>query len=150
MKIVVNTPAGNIGRSAVDQLLLAKEDVTIISRHPRKVTDLIERGAKLEEGSIDDPGVLTRAFRGADALFWLTPFAADQPDYINTTVSGAPRQDRHLFRDRLPHRALDARESVPARLRLSRLAVQKLASRVQRSRNAGHGLRTGKRWTAAA
>ena len=73
-----------------------------------------------------------------------------QTTVLNTTVSGAPGQDRHSFRDSLPHRARDGRASVVARLRLGRLAVQKLASHGQRSWNAGHGLRTGKRWTAAA
>jgi uncharacterized protein YbjT (DUF2867 family) len=82
MKIVINTPAGNIGRVVVDQLLRAKENVVIISRHPKKVADLVKRGAHLEEGSIDDPRVLDHALKGADALFWLTPFAYDQPDYI--------------------------------------------------------------------
>lgn len=83
MKIVVNTPSGNIGRSVVNALLLANEEVVIISRHPNKVADLVERGAKLVEGSIDDSRVITEALKGVDALFWLTPFAFDQPDHIN-------------------------------------------------------------------
>lgn len=82
MKIVVNTPAGNIGRALVARLLESNQAVVIISRHPDKVSDLVARGAKLIAGSIDDPGVLARAFAGADALFWLTPFAADRPDYV--------------------------------------------------------------------
>jgi uncharacterized protein YbjT (DUF2867 family) len=82
MKIVVNTPAGNIGRRIVDQLLESKHEVSIISRHPSKVTDFIKRGAQLNEGSIDSPSVLDAAFKDADALLWLTPFAFDQPDYL--------------------------------------------------------------------
>jgi uncharacterized protein YbjT (DUF2867 family) len=83
MKIVINTPAGNIGHNVVNALLAANENVSIISRHPKKVADLTDRGATLTEGSIDDPRVLTRAMKNADALFWLTPFAPDQPDYVN-------------------------------------------------------------------
>ena len=83
MKIVVNTPAGNIGRSVVEQLLAAKETVVIISRNPAKVADLVARGALLVKGSIDDPAVLKRAFEGAKAVFWLTPFAPEQTDYVN-------------------------------------------------------------------
>lgn len=83
MRIVINTPAGNIGRVVTDELVKAKEDVVIISRHPAKVAGLVQRGAHLVEGSIDDTAVLDRALKGADALFWLTPFAFDHPDYLD-------------------------------------------------------------------
>jgi uncharacterized protein YbjT (DUF2867 family) len=82
MKIVVNTPAGNIGRVVTDRLLEAKKDVVIISRNPAKVAGFAARGAQLIQGSIDDLTVLDDAFRGADALFWLTPISFDKPDYI--------------------------------------------------------------------
>lgn len=82
MKIVINTPAGHIGRVVAEQLLGTTAEVVIISRHSEKVADLVKRGAHLVEGSIDDPTVLDRAFIGADTLFWLTPFAFDQPDYM--------------------------------------------------------------------
>jgi NAD(P)H-binding len=83
MRSVVNTPDGNIGRVVTEQLLEAQEDVVIISRHPSNVTDLVKQGAHLVEGSIDDVGVLDKALKGADELFWLTPFAFDPPDYLN-------------------------------------------------------------------
>lgn len=82
MKIVINTPAGKIGRVVTDRLLGAGNNVTIISRHPDKVADFVARGAKLVEGSIDDTSVLDKAFAGASAVFWLTPFVFDQIDYI--------------------------------------------------------------------
>lgn len=83
MKIVINTPAGNIGRVVANQLLDAKHEVTVISRHPENCVQLVARGARLVEGSIDVPAVLDSAFAGARALFWVTPFAFDQPDYVN-------------------------------------------------------------------
>jgi uncharacterized protein YbjT (DUF2867 family) len=99
LKIVVNTPAGNIGRVVVDRLLGANEEVAIISRHPEKVADLVKRGARVTEGSIDDPSVLDRALEGAAALFWLTPIAFDQPDYLSwarrTGQLGADAAKRH-------------------------------------------------------
>ncbi len=52
----------------------------IISRHPEKVTDQVRRGARLVEGSIDDPGVLDRALHTADALYWANPGTL-RPDY---------------------------------------------------------------------
>jgi uncharacterized protein YbjT (DUF2867 family) len=83
MRIVVNTPAGNIGRVVTERLLRAKDEVIVMSRNPDKVTRFVEDGALLIRGSIDDADVLDQAFNGADALFWLTPFAFDQPRYID-------------------------------------------------------------------
>ena len=80
MKIVINTPAGPVGRVVTDHLLQAKEEVVIISRHPEQVTDFVTRGARLVEGSIDDPLVLYRALGGADTLYWTNP-ATLRPDY---------------------------------------------------------------------
>jgi uncharacterized protein YbjT (DUF2867 family) len=57
-------------------------EVGIISRHPEKVQDFVEAGASLTRGSIDDQDVVSRALKGADAVFWLTPIAFDQPHYL--------------------------------------------------------------------
>ena len=88
MKIVINTPAGNVGRVVTDQLLQAKEEVVIISRHPEKVTFLVTRGASLVEGSIDDPLVLDRALNGADSLYWANP-TMPRPDYHDWSARAA-------------------------------------------------------------
>lgn len=80
MRITVNTPAANIGRTLVEKLLTSGATVTIISRSPEKVDDLVKRGALLVAGSIDDAATLKTALEGADALFWLTPPPA-RPDY---------------------------------------------------------------------
>lgn len=88
MRITVNTPSGNIGRILTQRLLDAGADVTIISRSPEKVGDLIGRGARLVEGSIDEQAVLDQALAGADALFWLTP-PAGRPDYHVWAVATA-------------------------------------------------------------
>ena len=39
------------------------------------VADLVARGARVVEGSIDDPVVLDRALDGADALYGANPAA---------------------------------------------------------------------------
>jgi uncharacterized protein YbjT (DUF2867 family) len=72
MKVVINTPAGNVGLVVTNQLLQAKEEAVIISRHPENVKHFVARGACLVEGSIDDPLVLDRALKGADILYWAT------------------------------------------------------------------------------
>ncbi len=82
MRIVVNTPAGNIGRVVVERLLEAKHDVVVISRHPEKVAALTSNGATLVRGSIDEDAIVDRALDGADALFWLTPIAFEPADYM--------------------------------------------------------------------
>src|ERR1700730_941795 len=88
MKIVINTPAGNVGRGVTDQVLQTQEEVVIISRHPEKVADLVTRGASLVEGSIDDPLVLDRALNGVDALYWANP-ATLRPDYDDWSARAA-------------------------------------------------------------
>jgi uncharacterized protein YbjT (DUF2867 family) len=88
MSIVINTPNGNIGRALANRLLDAGEAVTIISRSPDKVQDLTARGARLVQGSIDDLATLDSAFKGARALFWLTP-PVSRPDYLDWGIATA-------------------------------------------------------------
>jgi uncharacterized protein YbjT (DUF2867 family) len=80
MSIVVNTPTSNIGRALAVRLLDADEIVTVLSRDKRKVEDLAKRGARVIEGSFEEPNLLAKALEGAEALFWLTPPPA-RPDY---------------------------------------------------------------------
>ena len=82
MRIVINTPAGNIGRVVTEQLLQKGHELVIISRHPDKVHDFVRRGARLVVGSFDDAAVLDNAFSAADAVFWLTPLVFDQADFL--------------------------------------------------------------------
>lgn len=82
MHVIVNTPAGNIGRVVMDRLLACAQQVTMISRNPEKVRTFADRGARLVVGSFDDPAVLDRAMTGADALLWLTPLVFDQPRFL--------------------------------------------------------------------
>src|SRR5260370_27679922 len=80
MSIVVNTPTSNIGRALAARLLDAGERVTVLSRDKKKVDELHGRGARVVEGSFEEPALLAKALEGAEALFWLTPPPA-RPDY---------------------------------------------------------------------
>jgi uncharacterized protein YbjT (DUF2867 family) len=102
MRIVINTPSGNIGKVVVDQLLKENEEVVIISRNPTKVADFVKRGAILVEGSIDDSFVLDSALKGADALFWLTPFVG-RPDYMDWAPLTAQAAANAVKRNGLKH-----------------------------------------------
>jgi uncharacterized protein YbjT (DUF2867 family) len=98
MSIVINTPNGTIGRRLAEKLLAAGKSLTLISRSPDKVAELVKRGARLVEGSIDDAAVLERALTGAEALFWLTP-PAGRPDY-HTWAIGAARNAAEVVKAR--------------------------------------------------
>ncbi|MBN8228199.1 NAD(P)H-binding protein [Corallococcus macrosporus] len=94
MSIVINTPNGNIGRPLVEKLLKAGRKVTVISRTPEKVADLVKLGAKVVQGSIDEQATLDAALPGAEALFWLAPPAA-RPDFVQwATATGRMAAER--------------------------------------------------------
>jgi uncharacterized protein YbjT (DUF2867 family) len=80
MSIVINTPTSNIGRALATRLLDAGEKITVLSRDKKKVDELLRRGARVVEGSFEEPALLAEALEGAEALFWLTPPPA-RPDY---------------------------------------------------------------------
>lgn len=73
MKIVVNTPSGNVGRAVCAHLLDAGVNVIGLARHPDKLADLARRGAKIRQGALEDEAFVVEATRGVDALFWVTP-----------------------------------------------------------------------------
>ncbi len=71
--IVVTTPTGNIGSQVVKHLLAAGEAVRVIARDPAKLAPEFQGKVDVEQGSTDDEAVLSRAFEGAESLFWLVP-----------------------------------------------------------------------------
>lgn len=69
--IVITTPTGNIGRQTVANLLDGKEPLRVIARDPSKLASEVHDRVEVIEGSHSDPGVVNRAFEGADSVFWL-------------------------------------------------------------------------------
>lgn len=80
MSIVITTPTGNIGGRALQQLLKAGADVSVIVRQPEKLSDSIRSRVKIYQGSLTDAGLVTKAFKGAKAALWLTPPSYTHPD----------------------------------------------------------------------
>jgi len=80
MSIVITTPTGNIGGRALQQLLAAGADVSVIVRHPEKLSDSIRSRVKIHQGSLTDVDLVTKAFKGAKAALWLTPPNLTHPD----------------------------------------------------------------------
>jgi uncharacterized protein YbjT (DUF2867 family) len=73
MKISITTPTGQIGRQLADRLLSQGADVTVLARHPEKVSDLSARGAHVITGDQLDESAVNSLIEDADAFFWLTP-----------------------------------------------------------------------------
>ena len=71
--IVVTTPTGNIGRHVVRHLHNAGEPLRLIVRDASKLPQDVRERVEVVEGSHGDAAVVDRAFRNADALFWLCP-----------------------------------------------------------------------------
>jgi uncharacterized protein YbjT (DUF2867 family) len=80
MSIVITTPTGNIGKHALQKLLQAGADVSVIVRQPEKLSDSIRGMVKIHQGSLTDVDLVTKAFRGAKAVLWVTPPNITHPD----------------------------------------------------------------------
>jgi len=82
MSIVITTPTGNIGSHTLKRLLNAGADVSVIVRRPEKLSDSIRSRVKVHQGSLTDAALVTKAFRGARAVLWITPPDLTQPDVV--------------------------------------------------------------------
>jgi uncharacterized protein YbjT (DUF2867 family) len=87
MNITVTTPTGKIGSVVTKKLLKEKVSLTLVARYPEKVKYAVDQGAKVIQGSSDDPEVLKHATQNADVLFVLTP-----PDMSVTDIKGHYRR----------------------------------------------------------
>ena len=71
--IVITTPTGQIGKQILDQILDSGEPIRVIARDPSRLDPKIRDRVEMVQGSHDDIDVLTKAFTGADCVFWLVP-----------------------------------------------------------------------------
>lgn len=71
--IVVTAPTGLIGHQVLERLLDRGESVRVIARDPSRIPLQTLERIEVVQGSQDDIDVVTRAFTGADAVFWLPP-----------------------------------------------------------------------------
>ena len=90
MKITISGALGNIGKPLTQILVGAGHQVTVISSNPDRKTAIEALGATAAIGSVRDADFLTTAFRGADAVFAMTPPSLGGNDVIvSTTNAGA-------------------------------------------------------------
>ncbi len=100
--IVVTTPTGNIGHHVVRHLLDAGETLRLIVRDPSKLPQDVRARVDVVEGSHGDAAVVDRAFRGADAVFWLCP-PTPAPTPAAATVDFARPGADAMRRHGVPH-----------------------------------------------
>ena len=119
--IAITTPTGQIGRRVLSDVLenAGAQPVRVIVRDPARLPEQIRRRVEVIEGSHGDAAVLDRAFKGADAVFWLVP-PDDQASSIDEAYIGFARPaieafTRHGVRRVVGVSALGRGTSVAAR-----------------------------------
>jgi uncharacterized protein YbjT (DUF2867 family) len=95
--IVITTPAGNIGRQVLEDLLDSGEQLRLVARDLSGIPADALRHVQVVEGSHGDPAVADQAFDGADAVFWLTP-PDPHADSVEAAYVGFTRPAAEAFR----------------------------------------------------
>jgi uncharacterized protein YbjT (DUF2867 family) len=71
--IVITTPTGQIGHQILDQILDSGKPIRVIVRDPSRLDLKIRDRVEVVQGSHDNIDVVTKAFAGADCMFWVVP-----------------------------------------------------------------------------
>lgn len=79
--ITVMGATGHTGKKITEALLKVGEQVRALGRSESKLAELKRAGAKALTGDATDAAFLTKAFRGADAVYTLLPTDPTSPDY---------------------------------------------------------------------
>lgn len=80
--IAVMGATGRTGSRITELCLKAGEKVRALGRSKSKLSELERAGAEVLEGDASDAAFLTRAFRGADAVYTLLPYDVQKPNYL--------------------------------------------------------------------
>lgn len=73
MKITTTGSLGNVSKPLVKLLISAGHEVTVISSSPDRQETIKALGAAAAIGSVSDADFLSQAFKGADAVYAMTP-----------------------------------------------------------------------------
>jgi len=73
MNYVITGGAGNISAPLVKNLLAAGKQVTVIGRNAEHLQGLLQAGAVMAIGSVEDADFLTKAFKNAEAVYTMIP-----------------------------------------------------------------------------
>jgi uncharacterized protein YbjT (DUF2867 family) len=95
--IVITTPAGQIGRQVLANLLSSGEKLRVIARDPADLPAGVREDLDIVVGSHGDAVIVDKAFAGADAVFWLTPADPRAPS-VEAAFVGFTRPAAEAFR----------------------------------------------------
>jgi uncharacterized protein YbjT (DUF2867 family) len=71
--IVVTAPTSNIGQQVLASILDTGEPIRVIARDPSRLSAHTRECVEVVQGSHSDLDVVSQAFTGAGAVFWLVP-----------------------------------------------------------------------------
>jgi uncharacterized protein YbjT (DUF2867 family) len=71
--IVITAPTGDIGHQVLERIIDSGEAIRVIARNPSQIATQMRDRVEILQGSHGDVDIVTRAFAGADTVFWLTP-----------------------------------------------------------------------------
>jgi uncharacterized protein YbjT (DUF2867 family) len=94
--IVITTPAGQIGRQVLGNLLQSGEQLRVIARDPSQLPAEVREDLDIVEGSHGDAAVADKAFAGADAVLWVTPADRRAPS-VEAAFAGFTRPAAEAF-----------------------------------------------------
>jgi len=77
--IVVTAPTSKIGSQVLENILDRGEPIRVIARDPARLPSQMRERVEVVQGSHGDSAVVTRAFAGADSVFWLVPADPQAP-----------------------------------------------------------------------
>jgi uncharacterized protein YbjT (DUF2867 family) len=94
--IVITTPAGQIGRQVLGNLLQSGERLRVIVPDRSQLPAEVREDLDIVEGSHGDAAVVDKAFAGADAVFWVTPLDPRAPS-VDAAFAGFTRPAAEAF-----------------------------------------------------
>jgi uncharacterized protein YbjT (DUF2867 family) len=95
--IVITTPAGQIGRQVLANLLRSGEQLRVIARDRSQLPAGVRQDLDIVEGSHGDAAVADKAFAGADAVLWVAPADPRAPS-VQAAFAGFTRPAAEAFK----------------------------------------------------
>ena len=78
---VILGATGNTGSVAAETLLAKKQKVRVVGRSKVRLSQLVARGAEAFVADVTDSAALTKAFKGAQAIYAMVPALMTSPDF---------------------------------------------------------------------